>query len=81
MVVEKGSRQQRGFLFNHTTHFSKGLEKSKCDFTGTIFIQCENPVLTVKAIRRALFVVQTRKKYYLREKPTQFPVGKLQIII
>ncbi len=28
---------QKGFLFSHTTTFStKGLEKSLCDFTGTI---------------------------------------------
>ncbi len=32
-------------MFNHTTPFStKGLEKSLCDFTGTIFVQWENPV-------------------------------------
>ncbi len=35
------------FLFNHTTPFlTEGLEKSLCDFTGTIFVQCENPVST-----------------------------------
>ncbi len=34
------------FVFNHTTPFStKGLEKSLCGFPGTIFVQCENPVI------------------------------------
>ncbi len=46
IVVEMGSHPTKGFLFNHSTPFStKGLEKSLCDFTGTIFVQCENPVL------------------------------------
>ncbi len=40
------SPKQKGFLWNHTTLFStKSLEKSLCDFTGTIFVQCGNPVL------------------------------------
>ena len=44
IVVEMGSHPTKRFLFNHTTPFStKGLEKSLCDFTGTIFVQCENP--------------------------------------
>ena len=44
-MVEMGSHPTKRFLFNHTTPFStKGLEKSLCDFTGTIFVQCENPV-------------------------------------
>ncbi len=47
IVVEMGSHPTRRFLFNHTTPFStKGLEKSLCDFTGTIFVQCENPVMS-----------------------------------
>ncbi len=46
IVVETGSHPTKRFLFNHTTPFlTKGLEKSLCDFTGTIFVQCENPVL------------------------------------
>ncbi len=46
IVVEMGSRPTKMVLFNHTTPFStKGLEKSLCDFTGTVFVQCENPVL------------------------------------
>ena len=45
-MVEMGSHPTKRFLFNHTTPFLiKGLEKSLCDFTGTIFVQCENPVL------------------------------------
>ncbi len=45
IVVEMGSHPTKRFLFNHTTPFStKGLKKSLCDFTGTIFVQCENPV-------------------------------------
>ncbi len=44
IMVEMGSHLPKGFLFNHTTPFStKGLEKSLCDFTGTIFVQCEKP--------------------------------------
>ncbi len=47
-MVEMGSHPTKRFLFNHTTPFlTKGLEKSLCDFTGTIFVQCENPVLSV----------------------------------
>ena len=39
IVVEMGSHPTKWFLFNHTTPFStKGLEKSLCDFTGTIFV-------------------------------------------
>ncbi len=46
IVVEMGSHLTKGFLFNHTTPFStKGLEKSLCDFTRTIFVQSENPVV------------------------------------
>ncbi len=46
-MVEMGSHPTKRFLFNHTTPFStKGLEKSLCDFTGTFFVQCENPVRT-----------------------------------
>ena len=45
IVVEMGSHLTKRFLFNHTTHFStKSLGKSWCDFTGTTFEQCENPV-------------------------------------
>ncbi len=45
-VVEMGSHPTKRFLFNHTTPFStKGLEKSLCDFTGSAFVQCENPVV------------------------------------
>ncbi len=37
--------EQKGFLVNHKTPFlTKGLEKSLCDFTGTIYVLCENPV-------------------------------------
>ncbi len=37
IMVEMGSHTTKRFLFNHTTPFStKGLEKSLCDFTGTI---------------------------------------------
>ncbi len=44
-MVEMGSHPTKRFLFNHTTPFStKGLEKSLCDFTETILVQCENPV-------------------------------------
>ncbi len=44
VVVELGFHQ-KVFLFNLTTPFStKGLEKSLCDFTATIFAQCENPI-------------------------------------
>ncbi len=47
IVVEMGSHPTKRFLFNHTTPFStKGHEKSLCDFTGTIFVQCENPVIS-----------------------------------
>ncbi len=47
IVVEMGSHPTKRFLFNHTTSFlTKGLEKLLCDFTGTIFVQCENPVFT-----------------------------------
>ncbi len=43
--VEIGSHLTKWFLFNHTTLFStRGLEKSLCNFTGTIVVQCENPV-------------------------------------
>ncbi len=46
IMVEIGSHPTKRFLFNHTTPFStKGLEKSLCDFAGTIFVQCENPVI------------------------------------
>ena len=42
IVVEMGSHPTKLFLFNHITPFStKGLEKSLCDFTGTIFAQYE----------------------------------------
>ncbi len=45
IVVEMGSHPTRRFLFNHTIPFlTKGLEKSLCNFTGTIFVQCENPI-------------------------------------
>ncbi len=45
IVVEMGSHPTKRFLFNHTTPFlTKGLEKSLCHFTGTVFVQCENPV-------------------------------------
>ena len=44
-MVEMGSHPTKRFLFNHTTPFStKGLKKSLRDFTGTIFVSCENPV-------------------------------------
>ncbi len=52
--------EQNGFLFNHmcTTPFStKGLKKSLCDFTGSIFVQCENPVGT---LRLSLWFQRTR---------------------
>ncbi len=46
IMVEMGSHPTKRFLFNHTTPFSaKGLEKSLCDFTGSIFVQCENSVI------------------------------------
>ncbi len=46
IVVEMGSHPTKRLLFNHTTPFStKGLEMSLCDFTGTIIVQCENPVI------------------------------------
>ncbi len=39
------SHPTKRFLFNHTAPFStKGLKKSLCDFAGTTFVQCENPV-------------------------------------
>ncbi len=58
IVVEMGSRPTKRFLFNHTTPFStKGLEKSLCDFTGTIFVQCENPGFS--------FLKHTRHVFYL----------------
>ncbi len=45
--VEMGSHPTKRFLFNHTTPFlTKGLEKSLCDFTGTFFVWCENPVIS-----------------------------------
>ncbi len=50
IVVEMGSYPTKRFLFNHTTFFSKkGLEKSLCDFTRTVFVQCENPVVSERA--------------------------------
>ncbi len=44
--LEIGSHLAKGihvqFLFSHTTCFlTKGLEKSFCDFTGTILVLCE----------------------------------------
>ncbi len=45
-MVEMDSHPTKRFLFNHTTHFvTKGIEKSLCDFTGTMFVESENPVL------------------------------------
>ncbi len=46
IVGEMGSHTvQKRFLFNHTTPFaSKGLEKSLCDWRGTMLAQCEIPV-------------------------------------
>ena len=61
IVVERVLTLQKGFLFNHTTPFStKGLEKSLCDFTGTIFVQCENPVIA------SLFVNNFQREEALR---------------
>ncbi len=56
----QNAMQQRFILFKQgntkkrlsTTPFStKGLEKSLCDFTGTIFVQCENPVFYLVPIK------------------------------
>ncbi len=60
IVVEMGSHPTKRFLFNHTTPFStKGLKKSLCDFTGTIFVQCENPVRVYLPDRVSWFFLQS----------------------
>ena len=39
------SPDKTGFSSITTLSLTKGLEKSLCDFNGTIFVQCENPVV------------------------------------
>ncbi len=56
---------QEGYQFKHTTPFStKNLEKSLCDLTETIFVQCENSVfltfLTKRSIRKNRTGLATR---------------------
>ncbi len=66
IVVEMGSHPRKRFLFNPRTPFStKGLEKSLCDFTGTIFVQCENPVFFTVLSTTTLQHRSTREVYEL----------------
>ncbi len=62
IVAEIGSHPTKRVLFNHTTPFStKGLEKSQRELTGTIFVQCENPVyvsVMQPAVEMKLYGVQ-----------------------
>ncbi len=69
-VVEMGSHPTKRFLFNHTTPFStKGLEKSLCDSTGTIFVQCENHVF----IHQTGHTEQTHKLGLRTQEPHILP--------
>ncbi len=46
ILVEIGSHNTKMVTVqSHNFFLTKSLEKSLCDFTGTIFVQCHNPVL------------------------------------
>ncbi len=58
VVIEMGSHLiEMVPAQSHNSFLStKGLEKSLCDFTGTIFVQCGNPVTTCTVLVERLDV-------------------------